>query len=351
MTYKIKQLILIIVIGIISLWYWYERSIKLSNSIVFNNSSIQFNMNIKSIIYREKKEILGVNNSIKTSYYEISYISPDKLRIESLENKKTIEIYNGNRFILYDGKIKVKECFPIEGPNIIEIEKKIRDIIKNKNYEFFGYEVKNNRLLKVIGFKWELDNHNYMQKFWIGDINEITLPFIEEYFVDNVVISRTTYSYVKVNETINYNLFQIESLPSSDIIIDGVLSKTVESYDEAQKYLNFNIILPKNLPTGIIPWEIGIIPPVKSPSFYCIYFDRGYRIYLNESKGILNLSPNGKIGDIPCRVDLKNETVTIQWKQNDVLIVLNGDIKIIDQLFKIAESIAEGNLIMYEHTN
>ncbi|QCX33019.1 hypothetical protein FDN13_04440 [Caloramator sp. E03] len=351
MTYKIKQLLFIIVIGIISLYYWNERSKELSNSIVFNNLSIQVNINIKSIIYREKKEILGINNSIKTSNYEISYIFPDKLRIENLEDKKTIEIYNGNKFILYDGKIKVKECFPIEGPNVIETEKKIRDIIKNKNYEFFGYEVKDNRLLKVIGVKWELDNHNYMQKFWIGDINEITLPFIEEYFVDNVVISRTTYSYVKVNEAINYTLFEIASLPSSDIIIDGVLSKTVESYDEAQKYLNFNIILPKKLPTGIIPWEIGIVPPVKSPSFYCIYFDRGYRIYLNESKGILNLSPNGKIGDIPCRVDLKNETATIQWEQNDVLIILNGDVKIIDQLFKMAESMAEGNLIRYEHTN
>lgn len=345
MIYRIKNLVFILIIGIISVFYWYQESIKTRDNIICSSFSIQSNKEIKSIIYREKKEILGINNNINTSNYEITYVYPDKLRIENIGGYKSIEIYNGNKFILYDGKIKVKECFPIESPHIIEIEKKIRDIIKNKEYDFFGYEVKDNKMLKVIGLRWRFNDHNYMEKYWIGEVKEINLPFIEEYFVDNVVVSRTTYNYIKVNESISDSLFQIASLPSSDIINDGVMSKTVDSYEKAQKYLNFKLILPEKLPLGFIPWEIGIIPPVKSPSFYCIYFDRGYRIYLNESKGILDVASNGKIGNTPCRIDIKNDTITIQWNQDGTLIILNGDNKISDQLFKLAESMIQGNLI------
>ncbi|SKA90681.1 Outer membrane lipoprotein-sorting protein [Caloramator quimbayensis] len=345
---NINNLLFIIIIGLLSGIYWYKKSIDISRSAACTNTVTLENESIKSIKYIEKKEVLGVKSGINKTVSEISYVYPDKLRIESLDNIKNIEIYNGNKYIHYDGKIKIKECFPIDKPNILEIEKNINDSINNKNYEFLGYEIKDNKRLKVISIKWKLNDHNYMQKFKLQEIKGITLPYMEEYFVDNVVISKTTYDYLKVNETLKEDIFKIESLPSSDIINDGVLSKTVESYEEAQKYLNFRIIVPDKIIDGFIPWEIGIIPPAKYPSFYCIYFDSGNRIYLNESEGSLDLPPNGIIGEYPCRIDIENETVILKWKQENILIALSGDTKNMIQIVKIAQSMAKGTLIKNE---
>ncbi|MCX7884295.1 MAG: hypothetical protein N2448_04615 [Caloramator sp.] len=344
----IANLFFIILIGLFSGIYWYMKSIDIISNAVYMSINALENKSIKSIRYIEKKEALGVKSGINKSVSEIYYVYPDKLRIENLGNIKTIEIYNDNRFIYYDGKIRIKECFPIDKPYILQVEKNINDAINNKNYEFLGYEVKDNRRLKVIAIKWKLNDHNYMQKFRLEETNGINLPYIEEYFVDNVVISKTTYDYLKINEILKDYIFQIESLPPSDIINDGVLSKTVESYEEAQKYLNFKLIIPDKIVDGFIPWEIGVIPPVKYPSFYCIYFDSGNRIYLNESKKNLDLPPNGIIGEYPCRIDIENETFIIKWKQGDILIVLSGDVKNMNQIVKIAQSIAKGTLIQDE---
>lgn len=345
---SIANLLFIILIGLLSGVYWYKKSIDILSSTAYTSTAALENESIKSLRYIEKKEVLGVKSGINTTVSEISYVYPDKLRIENLGNIKIIEIYNGNKFIYYDGKIRIKECFPIDKPYVLQIEKNINDAINNKSYEFLGYEVKDNRRLKVIAIKWKLNDHNYMQKFRLEEINGINLPYIEEYFVDNVVISKTTYDYLKINEILKEYIFEIESLPSSDIINDGVLSKTVESYEEAQKYLNFKLIIPDKIVDGFIPWEIGIIPPVKYPSFYCIYFDSGNRIYLNESQKSLDLPPNGIIGEYPCRIDIENETVIIKWKQENILIVLSGDTKNMNQIVKIAQSMAKGTLIKNE---
>jgi outer membrane lipoprotein-sorting protein len=242
---------------------------------------------IDSIQYQEIKESYGIPDGRTVKNNIITYKSPHLLKIESESSPKIIEIYNKNKYFYYyegENRIHGKECFPIDDPYVTDIEKKVKQLLDKGDYEFFGYEESNNLTLKVIGKKYKEDGSSYMQKLWIGEVNNVSLPFREEYFIDNTVVSKSTYFYMKVNEQIEDSVFSLSCLPELEVVNDGVIPKYVDDYVSAQNLLNFELKLPMKLPEGYMPSEIAAIPPVSDARFYCIYYNsKGRRIYLNES--------------------------------------------------------------------
>jgi outer membrane lipoprotein-sorting protein len=342
---KLSVVILILLIGIGYTWVFTEK-IKETNVVYIDRKDYNYK-NVTSIQYQEVKETTGQGDGRQVKSSTITYVFPDKLRIESVGNTKIVEIYNNSKYINYDetyNRIRVKECFPPENPYIAEIEKRMVKILNEGKYEFFGYEEKDNKRLEVVGIKSELDGRNYMHKLWITDINDVILPVKEQYLIDNLVVSKTTYTYLKVNEPIKPDVFETTSLPQVEIVKDGVMPKYVESFAEAQKYLNFNLLLPSSIPIGFIPSEIAVIPPIQKPTFYCIYFKDGNRIYLSEKKSEQSFSPNASIGDLPCQVNKDGEQVSIMWRQDEIHVILHGDEEIADAIEYIAEQIAGGEL-------
>lgn len=309
---------------------------------------------ITSIQYSEIKETYGIGDGKNVEYNKITYVYPDKLRIEKAGVVKSVEIYNYDTYIYYDyhsGFIKSKECFPPDEPYITEVEEKTIKILKNEEYEFLGYEEKANRLMKVIGVRSKADGHSYMHKLWITEINKVILPCKEEYFIDNVVVAKSSYEYINVNEPVNPNLFSIDSLPKLEIVEDGVLSKNVETFKEAQKYINFELLLPKQLPLGLIPSEIAVVPPAKNPSFYCIYFKEGYRIYLNEKNVKAQVKPNAVLGKFPVEFIIDDEKVMICWNQNNISVTITGDEAIINDIINLTEQISGEKLVKNDDIN
>lgn len=309
---------------------------------------------ISSIQYEEITETYGQDEKKHIRNALITYVYPDKLRIETNSGNKMVEIYNRDKYIYYDdinNKIRIKECFPPDAPYLTELERKMTRILKGGEYEFFGYEQMENKRVKVIGIKSKMDGKSYMHKLWISDINEVTLPFKEEFFIDNTVVSKKTYSYLKVNQSINSDIFGITSLPQTKIINDGVLPKYVDKIENVNKYLNFKAKFPKNLPSDILISEIAVIPPVNKPAFYCIYYKNNSRIYLNERTEGIDYSHNFYIGEIPCEAEFKNGKIKITWRQDDIYIVLEGDEKIAGDVISIAEDIAGGKLVIHDNVD
>ncbi len=309
---------------------------------------------ITSIEYYETNETYGPGDGKNIENHKITYVFPDKLKIENNGNTRSVEIYKYDTYLYYDyhsSYIKSKECFPPDEPYITEIEKKMINILKNGEYEFLGYEEKDNKRLEIIGVRSKADGHNYMHKLWITEINGVILPYMEEYFIDNVVVSKSSFEYYKVNEPVNPNVFSVESLPKLKVVDDGVLPKHVETFKKAQKYINFNLLLPVQLPVGLIPSEIGVVPPVKNPSFYCIYFKEGYRIYLNEKAEKIPIKPNSTLGKFPAEFIIDDEKVLLRWNQNNISVTLTGDEAILEDIINLAEQISDEKLVKNDNIN
>lgn len=309
---------------------------------------------ITSIEYYETNETYGSGDGKNIENHKITYVFPDKLKIENSGNVKSVEIYKYDTYLYYDyhsSYIKAKECFPPDEPYITEIEKKMINILQNGEYEFFGYEERDNKRLEIIAVRSKSDGHSYMHKLWITEINKVILPYMEEYFIDNVVVSKSSFEYYKVNEPVNPNVFSAESLPRLNVVDDGVLSKHVESFKEAQKYMNFNLLLPEQLPVGLIPSEIGVVPPVKKPSFYCIYFKEGYRIYLNEKGEKIPIKPTSELGKFPAEFIIDDEKVLLRWNQNNISVTLTGDEAILEDIINMAEQISDEKLVKNNNLN
>jgi outer membrane lipoprotein-sorting protein len=352
LKFKITYCILL-VIAIILLCFASTRLIFGGDEETFKVVSHNFR-NVTSIQYEEVKESAGIGDGRQVKRSMVTFVFPDKLRIDTNGSGRSVEIYNNNQYIYYNemnNKIKIKECFPPESPYTTEIEKKMANILGGGDYEFFGYEEKENKKLEVIGIRSKVDGHSYMHKLWITDINDVVLPTKEEYFIDNVVVLKTTYTYFKVNQPVKPDIFEVTSLPKTEIIKDGVVPRYVDSFEEAQEYLNFKLIIPPNVPLGFIPGEIAVIPPAKKPSFYCIYFNDGFRIYLNEKKFEGEFNSNAKIGDYICEIVRKDEEIYIGWVQNNVHITLSADEEILRDLISVAENIAGGKLVNSEDLN
>jgi hypothetical protein len=309
---------------------------------------------ITSIQYQQVKETYGLGDGKIIENTRITYVYPDKLKIENNGKIKSVEIYVNDKYLYYDvqsNKAKYKECFSPDEPYITEIEKKMINILRNGEYEFFGYEERDNRRLEVIGVKSKSDGHSYMHKMWITEINKVILPYKEEYFIDNAVVSKIDYEYFNVNEPVNPEVFEIKAPNAPEKIEDGVLGKYVESFEEAQKYLNFKLILPEELPLGVIPSEIAVVPPVKKPSFSCIYFKEGYRIYLYEDVDEDEFKPNRILGKYPCEFTIEDEKALLVWNQRGISITLSGDEAILSDIIYMAEQMTGGRLVKNEKFN
>lgn len=351
--FKFRNIIFLIIIFALIFFFTGILSIENEESVQSFYITDQFER-ITSIQYSEIRETYGMGDGKSVENKKIAYVFPDKLRIENSGVTKSVEIYKYDTYLYYDyncGFIKSKECFPPDEPYITEIEKKMIDILRNGEYEFFGYEERENKRLEVIGVRSKADGHSYMHKLWITDVNKVILPYMEEYFIDNVVVSKSNFEYFKVNEPINPNVFSIESLPKLKVVEDGVLSKNMETFKEAQKYLNFSLLLPKQLPIGLIPSEIAVIPPVKQPSFYCIYFKEGYRIYLNEKSEKTQIKPNAALGKFPAEFTIDDEKILLRWNQDDISITLTGDEAILKDIINLAEQISGERLVKNDNIN
>lgn len=344
------MLFLLSIIFMIILIFYYQNNHK--NALYkFGDSSFK---NITSIQYYETKETYGLGDGKHIKSSSITYVYPDKLRIETFGSSKRIEIYNHNKYFFYDNEnnqTKYKECFPPEKPYITEIEKKMVNILNKGEYEFFGYEERDNKRMEVIGIKSRMDGHSYMHKLWITNFNDIILPVKEEYFIDNVVVSKTTYAFQKVNEAIDPVLFESSSIHGSEVKKDGYLPKFVNTIEDAKKYLNFKPIIPNTSPAGFIVSEISVIPPVKSPSFNCIYFSEGRRIYLTEKVETENIIGNAVLGNKSCIYERVDGSVNIKWKEGNIVITLQGAEELSSEIIGIAEMISGGNLVKTQHIN
>lgn len=306
---------------------------------------------ITAIQYKETKEQYGEGDGKKTSVKIYSYAYPDKLRIESLGDEKVVEIYNDDKYIYYEvskERIKVKECFPPDKPYITEMEKRMNDIRGMGNFESFGYEERDNRRLEVIGIRWRDNEKSYMRKFWIGEINGIRMPFTEEYFIDNRVVSKVSYVFLNINEPISPDAFQIEPGLKNKVIQDGVIPRYLESFDDAKRYLNFTILLPRNTPDGLVASEIAVIPPARNPSFHCIYFKESCRIYLDERKDGKEFETNTRFGNKNCFFTKSDEKIILKWEQKGVIITINGDVELEDDIMQLFQEISGEKLVRIE---
>jgi hypothetical protein len=328
--------------------YFYINIWEQQTKTTFNPEKYNFKV-ITSIQYSEIKETYGAVDGRNLTNTTITYVYPDKLRIEKNGKTKTVEIYNNNRYIYYDdinNKIKLKECFPPDNPYISEIEKRMAEIFENGDYEFFGYEEVENRRTEVIGIKSKLDDYSYMHKLWIAEINGILLPIREQYYINNSVVSKSTYNYLRVNEPVNPELFTLGSLPKTEAVEDGVIPKYVKSLVEAEKYLKFKLLVPDKLPEGFIETEITVIPPVKNPSFRCVFLKEGNKINFVQGKENMVLKSNGTFGSIPCEYAEKDGKISLVWNQNGFHLVLSGDIDTEGEIRIIGEQIAGGKLVL-----
>ena len=345
MKSKYLNLFLLITAGVISIYCWNIKVKKYAfNEILTTiNTSAFYQGKINQLQYMETTYFEG--NGLVKNLSRISYIYPDKIRYDT--NNET-EIYNGGKYVYYNSKdnvIKVKHGFPPDEPYITDIEKIINELnAKDNEYEFFGYEENQNIKFKVVGVKTKSNEHVYMKKIWISEANGVALPFIVENFIDNSIVSKTEISYLKVNEAVDSSLFDITSLPDVKIIDDGFIPKSFDNFDNAQKQLKFKIIIPKNAPPDFILSEIGIIP-TEHPLFYCIYFKNGLRIYLDESEKKTKFVKNSYIAGLPCYYEIKNDKITMLWKQNNIYVNISGDEIVYKEVVSLAEDIANGKFI------
>lgn len=347
MSKKLVRIVFVLLIVYIS----YNNYLNLAARMVLTNKIDKIKEDqLKTIQYRVVTESFSLSQGKFIKKQDIYYIYPYKLRIDTISENKTVEIYNGEKHYYYDditNKVRVKEAFPPKEPYVLEIMKKVSDVLNSGKYEFFGYEERDNLKIEVLGIKNKIDGNSYMHKIWIADINGKILPVREEYFINGQVVEKSEYTYEKINQTIDNNVFEPSSLSASEIIDDGYLAKHIDTIDEAKKYLDFT---PK-LPIDIIPSYISVTPPSKNPSLTLVYINNNKRIILNEWRGKLDFIPNAKFGNINAVEILDVDKVTIKWNQDGIVFEILSDKENINELINLAEMITKEKYVKEEMQN
>jgi hypothetical protein len=181
------------------------------NDKLINYTYSNENERIISLSYKEINEHYNEFNNLRSSCSEVNYVYPDKLRIENSGEVNTIEIYNLGRFTTYDKNTKVVNSGLIKVekiPKALVISEKLCRIIETGKYKSIGYEEKDNKKLRVITTANDENNNSYI-KYWILEYNGVKLPYAEEYFLNNEVISKTSYIYQKINDKIDNEMFKL----------------------------------------------------------------------------------------------------------------------------------------------
>ncbi|WDC83480.1 hypothetical protein PL321_12240 [Caloramator sp. mosi_1] len=94
---------------------------------------------LKSIKYHVLTESYSESQGKFVKHQDVYFIYPNKLRIDTVSDTKTTEIYNSEKHYYYDeitNKIRVKLSFPPKEPYVVEISKKVIDVINSGRYEF-----------------------------------------------------------------------------------------------------------------------------------------------------------------------------------------------------------------------
>lgn len=206
--YKINKKIAVVIMSMVFLLLFFTYYANINNSI----SVVDEKEKISMLQYTEIKETYDKIKGISTKKTHVIYLYPGKLRIENEGLPKTVEIYNGKRYIYYDIVSRIakhKIILSNKIPSAMEKSLMLDKIIKSGEYEFFGYEEKENKQLMVIGEVIESDGKILLNKYWIEKIYNTNLLYKEECFVDNTVVSKTTYIYSKINEEVNKDIFII----------------------------------------------------------------------------------------------------------------------------------------------
>jgi outer membrane lipoprotein-sorting protein len=342
MKNKIIRIMIIIFIVCISYINYYRTAINLVFTSKVNKSE---NVVLKSIKYHVLTESCSESQGKFEKHQDVYFVYPYKLRIDTVSEGKTIEIYNNEKHYYYDdvtNKIRVKQAFPQNEPYVVEIVKKVMDVVNSGRYEFFGYEEKNNLKIEVLGIKNNIDQNNYMHKIWISQINGILLPIKEEYFINGQVVEKSEYIYEIVNENIEKEIFEIDSLPKVEIVDDGYLAKHFETIQEARKYLNFK----EQLPLNYAPTYISVSPPDSNPCLTVVYIVNNKRIILSEWVGKMNFNPNAKMGNIDVLIIENSSVVFIKWVKDNIVYEICGEKQSFGDIIRIAEEITKAKFIL-----
>jgi hypothetical protein len=171
---------------------------------------------ILSLEYKAVCETYDKMKGIEVESTNTYYCSPSKLRIETSSEAKgvEIEIYDGRRHSHYDSfskyyKSDVSFLKRPPLPGVIDKGTILDKILKSKEYEFYGYEEKDEKIFCVIGVTKETEGHVLLNKYWFEKAYNTNLIYKEENFIDNTVVSKTTYIYLKINDQIDKKLFTI----------------------------------------------------------------------------------------------------------------------------------------------
>lgn len=347
MNRKIYRILLVLLIIYIS----YNDYLNMASKIVLTNKIDRVKQEqLKTIQYHVVTESFSLSQGKFIKQQDIYYVYPYKLRIDTISENKTVEIYNGEKHYYYDditNKVRVKEAFPPKEPYVLEIMKKVSDVLNSGKYEFFGYEERDNLKIEVLGIKNKIDGNSYMHKIWIADFNGKILPVQEEYFINGQVVEKSEYSYEKINQTIDNNVFETSSLPSNEIIDDGYLAKHLDTIDDAKKYLDFS---PK-LPVDLMPSYISVTPPSKNPCLTMVYINNNKRIILNEWRGKIDFIPNAKFGNINAVETIEDDKATIKWNYDGIVFEITSDKTNISEMISLAELITKEKYIKEERKN
>ncbi|GFR34398.1 hypothetical protein [Thermobrachium celere] len=332
---RIIKLLIVSLIVYIAYINYYTTALQL----VFTYKMDRFEVNkLKSIKYHVLTESFSESQGKFVKHQDVYFVYPYKLRIDTFTDVKTIEIYNDEKHYYYDdntNKIRVKQAFPPDEPYVIEIIKKVSEVVDSGRYEFFGYEEKNNLKMEVLGIKNNIDQNSYMHKIWITEINGILLPIKEEYFINGQVVEKSEFTYEIVNDSIDKDVFEISSLPNVEVIDDGYLAKHFDSIEETKKYLNFQA----KLPISLKPMYISVSPPSSNPSLTLVYIVNNKRIILSEWVGKMNYKPNAKLGNINAYLLKTDNNVSLKWIQDNIVIEIYGELQSFNDIIMIAEEI------------
>lgn len=342
MRNKIIRVMIIILIVCLAYINCYRTAINFEYTFKVNKTD---KVSLKSIKYHVLTESFSESQGKFVKHQDVYFVYPYKLRVDTFSESKTIEIYNNEKHFYYDdvtNKIRVKQAFPPKEPYVVEIAKKVMDVVNSGRYEFFGYEERNNLKIEVLGIKNSIDQNNYMHKIWIAQINGILLPIKEEYFINGQVVEKSEYTYEIVNENIEKDIFEIDSLPKVEVVNDGYLAKHFETIEEARKYLNFKEVLPQNY----IPIYISVSPPSTNPCLTVVYLINNKRIILSEWVGKMNFNPNAKMGNIDVLIIENSSMVFIKWVKDNVVYEICGEKQSFSDIIRIAEEITKAKFIL-----
>ncbi|MCX7904757.1 MAG: hypothetical protein N2486_09645 [Caloramator sp.] len=172
----------------------------------------------------------------------VSYVYPDKLRVDYLDELNSVEIINGDKYFYTNNNIDhiiVRWTIPVLDIDIFDIFKMI------EGKEIIGYEVKNDVQYRIIGIKNKVDDVQYLTKVWIGDYKGFLLPYKVEYFISNKIVTQRIFEYQSIDDKIDLHSFTLSSLGSKKLLFDG--SEPVYlNFNRAKKFLNFEPLIYKN---------------------------------------------------------------------------------------------------------